>query len=270
MGDPKPTKLIASAGTHPSAFIFPAALSVGAILAATVKCLVTIHHVPWITEKSSFLNQYFAKWAWLWTTIVFGVAVVRSTWSRERKLAAGVRYCLATFYWVALTQWFWGAPILDRLFVFTGGRCSSPSHEVHPTLRRHYEDFGSVSSTMRECRSHGGVWEGGHDISGHCLLLVHSFLFLHLEFLTLRVSFNGVRHRRRSSSSHRSSVEIHGIPPQGISNEIVNLIKGLSLVWCVLLAITVVYYHELPELFNGIVLGTLFCAVVYSPSHMQD
>lgn len=34
-----------------------------------------------------------------------------------------IRYCLATLWWIFYAQWFFGLPIMDRIFLATGGSC---------------------------------------------------------------------------------------------------------------------------------------------------
>ncbi|KAI9164550.1 hypothetical protein H9P43_008409 [Blastocladiella emersonii ATCC 22665] len=272
--DIDPPALVASTATSPSSpFVFPFAAATAAVGVSVLKWFIEFPHIPLLTEKKSFFNVYFAKYAWAWTSVVFFLALARMRhWPHERRLAALVRYSLATAYWITLTQWFFGAPLLDRFNREVGGKCALPGdvEEYHPDHLAHFRAHGARAANIAACRGHGGVWTGGHDVSGHCLLLVHSFLFLQLEFLVFGDSQNA--HTRPEGSK----------PPAG---DVVNdalarrkaaspfraakrWINALSMLWVAMLGITMMYYHTLPELVNGIIAGTLFSAVVYSPAHM--
>ena len=84
-----------------------------------------------------------------------------------------LRYVLATAWWVAVTQWFFGPAIIDRSFRWSGGKCELVLDE----------DVDGVKEIMTAaaCKILGGQWNGGYDISGHVFLLVLGSAFLMLE-----------------------------------------------------------------------------------------
>lgn len=132
------------------------------------------------------------------------------------------RFGAATTWWIFFTQWFFGHPLMDRIFIATGGKCTGIQDgdrltryiTKNPLLKKFLkqveEKTGSylmpgpmvpegmlsdgndndnlkyeaqISSMV--CRKIGGRWTGGHDPSGHCFLLIHSSLFLLFEVLPL-------------------------------------------------------------------------------------
>lgn len=92
-------------------------------------------------------------------------AIARKT-LRRQTLQALARWALATSWWVLVTQWAFGPPLIDRGFRFTGGKCNAVAKKV--------ESDGDVLDVLSAaaCRAAGGHWDGGHDISGHVFLLV--------------------------------------------------------------------------------------------------
>ncbi|KAI9503563.1 inositol phospholipid synthesis and fat-storage-inducing TM-domain-containing protein, partial [Coemansia spiralis] len=178
----------------------------------------------WASRRNP-LNRYFAKLAWAWTTALFLGAVAAA--SRHRSPAATLRhltrYALATLYWVVMTQWFFGPPLFDRLFLHTGGVCMlpPPPHAQPPAVS---------TNSLKSCRSAGGSWVGGHDISGHCFLLLHSALFLVEE----------------------AAAAIHWIVVAGT--------VGLICIWALMLYFTAKYFHGIEELVTGTLLGVGYWA----------
>lgn len=140
--------------------------------------------IPYFADKRNLFNQVFVKQAWAWTTAVWATFVLASflpgvTPPRRTQvvlLAHVRRYALATLYWWYLTQstWFFGlvGPSLShRVLLYTGAEC------VPSALS---SDGGGMSALVEgKCEGRkGDYWSGGHDVSGHTFLLVHSSLFL--------------------------------------------------------------------------------------------
>lgn len=187
-------------------------------------------------NKRNPLNTYFAKLAWAWTTVVY-VAALYSTISVRKPLAviaSFLRYAAATMYWIAMTQWFFGPPLFDRLFVRTGGRCAFSDER---------KAIGVLS--LHTCRLEGGVWEGGHDVSGHCFLLLHSALFLAEDVLVPLLTIATVR---QQSTTRRITALVAG---------------GLIFVWLLMLYFTAKYFHGPRELISGALLGVCCWLPVY-------
>ncbi|KAJ2796986.1 hypothetical protein H4S07_006061 [Coemansia furcata] len=188
---------------------------------------------PWASKRNP-LNTYVAKFAWAWTTMLF-VAMLPIHIAPTR---AVLRYAMATLYWLAMTRWFFGPPLFDRLFVRTGGVCqiSTTTAAAAATAESHY--------SMTACRAAGGAWAGGHDVSGHCFLLLHSGLFLAEEVLS----------SLESRTPTRSSIARWAV---------VTATLGLVGVWLLMLFFTAKYFHGLDELVSGSLLGIAYWFAVY-------
>lgn len=166
----------------------------------------------WATKRNVF-NVYFVKLGWFWCTlallvfIAYGSRASRTLGARlrgrrageagqaaqesaqaegdtrsRRRLQAFARYYLATQLWVWMTQWFFGAPLIDRAFVASGGLCE--------VLMRSAEQADSAPQkelvqafTHAACTQAGGRWYGGWDLSGHVFLLVLGSGMLWFEML---------------------------------------------------------------------------------------
>ncbi|PIA17503.1 hypothetical protein COEREDRAFT_30214, partial [Coemansia reversa NRRL 1564] len=187
----------------------------------------------WWASKRSLFNVYVAKAAWGWTTAIFLSALVLCAPARSSSATTGavLRYVLATLYWIALVRWFFGPPLFDRVFVHTGGSCHFPQPNAAPTPL--------PVASMQLCRSAGGSWAGGHDVSGHCFLLIHSALLLTEEAL-VPLWFAGQRVRQGRWHTVRGSVRW------------VVLVATLALVclWLFMLYVTACYFHHVNELLS--------------------
>ncbi|KAJ2791178.1 hypothetical protein H4R20_006898 [Coemansia guatemalensis] len=209
-----------------------------------------VANTPWWASKRSPLNVYVAKAAWGWTTALFLAALVLCAPARPPSATAGaaLRYVLATLYWIALVRWFFGPSLFDRVFVHTGGSC----HSLQPDVGSDVAPTPLPFASMQSCRSAGGSWAGGHDVSGHCFLLIHSALLLAEEALVpLWSAGQRVRHGRWPT--------VRGSARWAV------LAATLALVglWLFMLYVTASYFHHVNELLSGIVAGTGFWAALY-------
>ncbi|RAL09884.1 putative inositol phospholipid biosynthesis protein Scs3 [Aspergillus homomorphus CBS 101889] len=161
--------------------------------------------VNYFARKDNVFNLYFVKIGWIWTTLAFllllqtqsafvnkyrskskstspsndtspstnhahaHAAAVAEAHRARRTMQALIRYGLATMVWYLTTQWFFGPAIIDRSFVLTGGNCERAIPQVENPYTA--TDFGTLVTAVA-CKSAGGAWRGGHDVSGHVLLLV--------------------------------------------------------------------------------------------------
>ncbi|KAI7833864.1 inositol phospholipid synthesis and fat-storage-inducing TM-domain-containing protein [Kickxella alabastrina] len=166
----------------------------------------------WASKRNP-LNMYFAKLAWAWTTALFVAALPLRNGSRPAAATAryAARYVLATLYWFLMTQWCFGPSLFDRFFRL-------------------------APSSMQVCRSAGGRWLGGHDISGHCFLLIHSALFLFEEVLG---------------------------PCCYARWGVVAATAGLIAIWACMLYCTAKYFHGPWELISGTLLGSAYWVSLY-------
>ena len=193
--------------------IYPGTLLLGSlfsILNATNRnapySSTTQSHVPsfapsYFARKTNIFNVFFVKIGWFWTTLAFFAFVFshsslgprsgQTLTLTPRRLHAIVRYACVTAVWTATTQWFFGPPIIDRGFRFTGGRC-----EVVASTSPDPTDAKSVLSHAA-CKAVGGAWKGGHDISGHVFILILGSAMLWLEILPAVLRASGLREERR-------------------------------------------------------------------------
>ncbi|OOF97408.1 hypothetical protein ASPCADRAFT_206237, partial [Aspergillus carbonarius ITEM 5010] len=142
------------------------------------------HPVNYFARKDNIFNLYFVKFGWFWTTLAVLLILVSQpayTHSRarvhrtRRTIQAGLRWGCATLMWYFITQWFFGPAIMDRGFVATGGGCQRVvpfvEREGVEGIQEGEVDLKTVVTAVA-CKSVGGAWRGGHDVSGHVFLLV--------------------------------------------------------------------------------------------------
>lgn len=197
--------------------IYPVIVVLGTLASFTVDD-------SFFSNKGNFFNQLFVKRGWLWFTVCFVAAAFRQKRPHWKHIA--LRYVVATLWWIAFAVWLFGPPIMDRIFLWTGGQCS----------------VDAVLTTSKACRSSGGVWSGGHDPSGHVFILVHSSLVLMMELLP------GIK-AEGGSLSHTSLGE--------------RLSLALLILWAWMLLMTSVYFHSILEKLSGLVFGIAEVLVVY-------
>jgi hypothetical protein len=216
----------------------------------------------YFARKDNIFNVFFVKRGWGWVSLVLALFLathpaMRST--RLRLQAAG-RWALLTGWWILVTQWAFGPALIDRGFRWTGGKCELIEDRVAAEGVRDVGDAFSAAA----CRSVGGRWAGGADISGHVFLLVLGSYFLAQEvgWAVLRygsVRIGGVSGRRgeeRSIVMGDGAIKGAGVEAEEISNGSAKAssvwqslglggqaavgVAGLSL-WMVLM--TAIYFH---------------------------
>ncbi|KAI1335702.1 Fat storage-inducing transmembrane protein [Xylariaceae sp. FL0016] len=171
---------------------------------------------------------------------------------------------MVTGWWVLVTQWCFGAPIIDRGFRFTGGKCEVAEEAVFEGTA----DKGDVL-TATACRAAGGRWSGGHDISGHVFLLVLGSFFLVQE-----VGWTMWRARGREERSivmGDGAVKGAGVEAAvaegseksiglGIGGKFVGVVVALC-GWMLLM--TAIYFHTWFEKLTGLLVAFLGIYPVY-------
>lgn len=152
-----------------------------------------------------------------------------------------------TAWWAAVTQWFFGAPLIDRGFRLTGGVCAKLEKDGVAGMSVTEEVLTSAA-----CKLAGGQWRGGHDISGHVVLLTLGCAFLGMEILPVVLRYTGLGEQRvvrgRDGSIKRAG-RLGGAPEwdgqdgnKGVGIPLV--VAGLS--WWMLL-MTAAYFHTWVE-----------------------
>ncbi|KAI8055332.1 Fat storage-inducing transmembrane protein [Syncephalis plumigaleata] len=182
----------------------------------------------------------------------------------QRFTAALTRWMLATAYWWIITQWMVGPSLSDRVYRWSGGRCYPIDEHGQPVLsglvdnendmgqstsdpHQHLFNVLDVQPTAIACRQAGGRWHGGHDISGHIMLLIHASLFLQSELSGLR----------------RAAVYSTAVHPR-MARRATRLVRYLLVLWWWMLLMSSVYaFHPLSEKVTGLIMGLLYWVVMY-------
>ncbi|KAF8466947.1 inositol phospholipid synthesis and fat-storage-inducing TM-domain-containing protein [Kalaharituber pfeilii] len=191
----------------------------------------------YFSYKRNIFNTLFVKYGWFWTTVVYIYHVSRLR--RTSHLQAFARWFLATGWWILVTQWCFGPPIMDRMFLLTGGLCevvNDPSIVDKSQLTT-----GELLVTSAACKLAKGNWRGGHDLSGHVFMLTHASLFLLSELLPIFYKGDFIHRQHWATYS----------------------VMGLLFLWWWMLVVTGVYFHTWREKLTGLVASTLEWGVVY-------
>ena len=243
--------------------LYPAILALGSLFSLLDPAArtapynpVTQSHPPsqapaYFAKKSNILNLYFVKVAWFWITLAFfvflfssaskttstsipGTATPTGTLTPKRLRAVG-RWALVTLWWTFVTQWCFGPALIDRGFRLTGGICEL-------ALEAGIQGQGKGSKTEiftgQACKSMGGSWRGGHDISGHVFILVLGSAFLILEILPVWAA----RWREEGQQQQESENEARDQDEQSEKSGRWPLLIVVGLSWWMLL-MTAIYFH---------------------------
>jgi hypothetical protein len=222
----------------------------------------------YFAQKKNIFNVYFVKFGWFWTTAAFSVFLVfwpgLGAGLSVRRIRAALRYSVVTLWWVFVTQWFFGPPLIDRGFLFTGGQCEL----LRDPLAR--EDMSNTREyfTGAACKAVGGSWTGGHDISGHVFLLILGSSLLWFEFLPALTRVEGLRDGRRImlEDGKIASVAVEKDPENEKDTPTTQGVKfslGVAaLMWWMLL-MTAAFFHTWFEKFTGLLVAFAGLWVVY-------
>lgn len=218
--------------------------------------LSTSHY---FASKKNFLNVYFIKKAWGWTSAAFLLSWFTSPGGQRRSLGATRRlitYLALTALWLVFTGWFFGPAILERIVVASGGECVLPgtsglpvtvpnefcftkstiSTQSHPELFTQFSttNVGDEDPSLKPLVLIEGIprLRKGHDVSGHIFLLTMSILLLAEQ---LQASFN---------VDQKFWGALHKV--------VVILNAALLVVWMWASATTSVYFHSPLEKFTGL------------------
>lgn len=149
------------------------------------------HTAPsYFAKKSNVFNVFFVKQGWAWVTLSYffflfthpanGPQLALTT----QRIKGTLRWGIVTIWWIFVTQWFFGPAIIDRGFLLTGGQCVLAEQAVKGDTDVHMDDTRALVTHLA-CKSVGGKWLNGHDISGHVFLLVLGSMFLFEEVLNV-------------------------------------------------------------------------------------
>ncbi|KAG4302595.1 hypothetical protein PCK1_001179 [Pneumocystis canis] len=112
-------------------------------------------HTSYFSRSSNLFNVIFAKLGWFWTSVVFLYHLTRI--ESKNRLKASLRWLLATLWWLFITQWFFGPSLMDRSFVWTGGKCKFDDPEFNKSGEHNI--YSSV-----KCKLAGGKWTEGKSL----------------------------------------------------------------------------------------------------------
>ncbi|GAO48351.1 hypothetical protein SAICODRAFT_60761 [Saitoella complicata NRRL Y-17804] len=209
-------------------FLYPSTLLLGYLMPKTKS---------YFASKHNLVNLLFVKNGWAWTSIAFWYHFSRLR--RSDRLKAALRWALATFWWVLITQWCFGPPIMDRAFTATGGLCQIAQQEVaQPGLTSMPQNAAIVTSAA--CRAVRGKWSGGYDLSGHVFILVHSSLFLWYELYPILADGG-------EAATHAAT----------------KTVLSVLVLWWWMLLITAAFFHTWNEKITGLLAGFVEWAIVY-------
>lgn len=242
----------------------------------------------YFARKSNAFNVYFVKIGWFWVSLAFAGLVLGHGSFRggsgvfgvgRKKVQALARYACVTAVWIAVTQWFFGPPIIDRSFRWTGGQCEVFSSAGMDDVAKMAEraEMGEVREVLTHaaCKAIGGQWKGGHDISGHVFLLILGSAMLWLEILPAVLRAEGLREARRVwtwdglvRSAALEAKELGGDETEvgGEGRPLSAGVKGalvvVGLSWWMLL-MTAAYFHTWFEKFTGLTVAFAALWAVY-------
>jgi hypothetical protein len=220
--------------------IFPSTVAVVSLLFH-----YTAPPASFFSDKYNFLNTYFVKWSWAWTSLPLAVYIcytnLKVTQSFRALLVGMIRWMLATGYWYAMTQQFFGPSIFARIY-HARGVCSIDS-----------------AAAYHECKAVNGKWES-FDVSGHCFILIHASLFILEEIRVSALSLNMIlKNGHAYRTARRDAFE---------SVLLVGLIAML-IIWYLMLIMTCVYFHTWSEKAFGTFFGLLFWLGTYRYSYQR-
>ncbi|KAK5139098.1 hypothetical protein LTR04_003890, partial [Oleoguttula sp. CCFEE 6159] len=237
----------------------------------------------YFARKSNVFNQYFVKLGWFWTTLAFVLFLFshsslgpprQLTALTPRRLRAAARYALVTTWWLLITQWCFGPPIIDRGFRFTGGQCELVyADTARAEARRAGMSDARQLLTNAACKAVGGTWKGGYDISGHVFLLILGSGMLWMEMLPAVIRAEGLREERRirlrdgavesaavESDDRAGNMHVPHAQELGLGVQVALGVTALS--WWMLL-MTAAYFHTWFEKFTGLIVAFAGLYVVY-------
>lgn len=203
------------------------------------------------TSSGNLINTWFVKKGWFWTSLAYFLVLIKSPRFQRRSL---YRFGLVTLFWILFTQWLVGMPLMDRIFIWSGGQCkllTDPPVQFgasfHPNEDHH---VSSLISSMA-CKKIKGTWEGGHDPSGHVFLMSLSVCVLVTELLSL-YNLRQIQSEFHDIVRDRSVVKNPSV--------LLVLIVFLSLM---MLYMTGLKYHSISEKLSGLFVSYVVLGFVW-------
>jgi Fat storage-inducing transmembrane protein len=208
----------------------------------------------YFAKKSNVFNKFFVKQGWAWVTFSYlfflfthpSTGPVGSLTVTPRRLRGILRYGMVTLWWIFVTQWFFGPPIIDRGFLLTGGQCDLV--ELAEAGKVEMDDTRQFVTGVA-CKAVGGKWKGGHDISGHVFLLVLGSMFIFEEVLHVVLGSKKTKEERTilmSDGAVKSADVEAEKAASGVSGQWTlgaKLVLGVAALSLYMLLMTAAYFH---------------------------
>lgn len=267
-------------------FIFMGSFIVNFVVGKVLHAVSQTEEVyNYYNDKNNVLNQWFVKRGWAWTTVAvvtFYALVVAGESHPQVKcgrraatlMRAVLKYAIMTVWWVFFTQWCFGLPLMDKIFVWTGGKCTSIASDNYALFGAKgllseagglYESNAVTSYTCRRLR---GTWTGGHDPSGHVFLLTHSSLYLFFEALPFWGSWKQLRVNTQRLAGALRSGRYDAVGTFFLESPHV-VVMSLMVLWSFMLFMTNMYFHLIGEKFVGLLFGYAGAVAVYYAPRWQ-
>jgi hypothetical protein len=208
----------------------------------------------YFAKKSNVFNIFFVKQGWAWVTSSYlfflfthpSAGPVGSLAVTPKRTRGLLRYGIVTLWWIFVTQWFFGPPIIDRGFLLTGGQCDLVELADEGKLEM---DNTRQFVTSVACKAIGGKWKGGHDISGHVFLLVLGSMFIFQE--VLHVVTNSTRSKEeRTILMSDGAVKSAEVEAERVTPEVsgqwtlgAKTMLGVAALSLYMLLMTAAYFH---------------------------
>lgn len=244
-------------------------------------------------DKRNIFNRIFVKQGWFWTTIVmviyYGILIYKNEsssanpkkFNSTKVIKTAIRnYLITTLWWILFTQWCFGLPLMDKVFVWTGGSCYvdhdklTPNHKLFSMFSAHADQdltkgLWSKSINSKTCRKLKGQWQGGHDPSGHVFLLTHSSIYLFFEMRQLGISYGlenlkGMINRLTASKTWKQKFGVLGT--HILANPSL-LVMALISLWWYMLLMTNIYFHSILEKLVGLLCGYCISVLYLLPRY---
>lgn len=239
--------------------LYPLTISLGQLISFTTSLISSAaSEANYFTSKGNIINQVFVKRGWFWTVVLLGYYLYQHKSLIRNKLKVISRILLSTVWWILFTQWFFGIPIMDRVFVASGGECVL---NEATSVTRAINEFDKDQASSLSCRKLRGQWVGGHDPSGHVFLLVHGSIMIWFEILELGgfvTEIIEVLNKLKSCKDLKSFLLIL------IKSSAFGIFLILFIWWWMLL-ITSIHFHTASEKLSGLLFGLVGLLIYILP-----
>lgn len=218
----------------------------------------------YFSRSNNIFNRFFIKWAWGWLLTTAGPWIIMTAYTigcgkRSVIIKHIVRLVIATVAWM----------IWMNIF-----------HFIETNYGQCLDTKDRSLQTKSKCLQAGKFWSS-LDISGHSFIIIYSSLILSEEAYSL-VGWEGIRDFIMNEEYNRkSSTEASNGCLRNLSDEDLDFLKkaykaltpylrGIfivmtiqQIIWDVMLAATILYYHIMIEKFLGAVAAILTWYVTY-------